>query len=886
MKDKCISAVSEAIGRDLTKAEAQKIEGKLLEKMRFIASQDPKAFQAMTPAQRLNYAADEAAQDLVKEAEQEKKRVVLAIEKSDALDEYIGEMQDKGINSLSALERKLVPAYDDKSDTTSSYTLAGSIRANAVRQLKDTFEAVNPRFWGLFEDKEGIKQLTRAIFGEQTGDAIVDKGAKAWLEVTEALRNQFNEAGGKIGKLENWAIPQHHSQLKVLKADKKQWVADVFPLLNRRKYFDDAGFPMTDKAIMELLDNAWLSIATGGVNQMTPSGAQGQSMLANRRAHHREIHFKDADSYLAYQEKYGEQSLWGIMQGHVDGLSKEIAALETFGPNPDATFKLFLEKSFQSSVLRDPANTAKHEQSAKELQGLFDYVSGKSQPVVNKHLAQGFDTLRNVQIAAKLGSAVVTSITDYGTLSLTAGINRLPAMQLFLNHLDALNPLNKEEENLAHRAGLGIDTLINGINRWGQDELGPTFSSKTASTVMRASGMEALDSARRRSFGVTMMSSIGELVKKYTNLADLAEDDHRILLSKGITDTNWNVWRMAKQENWGRGNGILTPESIQSISDAELQPLVDAANAEIDAKKAEKIANIESMSAMTPEKREQSIQEWETLYDNMKNGSADKIRRDAILKLLSTVLEETDMAVIRPGPKEKFITGGNTVRGTWKGELTRSFFLFKSFPIAMIYRHWGRAMGMDTAGGKALYIAKLMAATTVLGAVTQSVNDLLNGKNPRNYDVTDPKKSWKNWLGAMLKGGSLGIYGDFLFSEATQHSKNGMLGTLEGPVFGLAEEAINLTQGNLIQMAKGEETNFGAEATRFIKGNLPGANLWYAKAALDHLVFQNIQEYYSPGYLSRMKTRAKNEFGQTFYWDPGTGLDRIKTPDLGKAVGK
>lgn len=881
MKDKCISAVSEAIGRDLTKAEAQKIEGKLLEKMRFIASQDPKAFQAMTPAQRLNYAADEAAQDLVKEAELEKKRVVLAIEKSDALDEYIGEMQAKGINGINALERKLVPAYDDKSNTTSSYTLAGSIRANAVRQLKDTFEAVNPKFWGLFEDTEGVKQLTRAIFGEQTGDAIVDKGAKAWLEISEALRNQFNEAGGKIGKLENWAIPQHHSQLKVLNADRKQWVADVFPLLNRKKYFDDAGFPMTDQAIMKLLEDAWLTIATGGVNQMTPSGSQTSSMLANRRAHHREIHFKDADSYLAYQTKYGEKSLWGIMQGHIDGLSKEIAALETFGPNPDATFKLFTEKAFQSEVLRDPANTAKYEQQAKQLQGLYDYATGKTQPVVNKHLAQGFDTLRNGQIAAKLGSAVITSITDYGTLALTANVNRLPAMQLFLNQLDALNPLNKEEKNLAHRAGLGLDTLINGINRWGQDELGPTFSSKMASTVMHASFMESFDGMRRRFFGVTMMSSIGEQVEKHASLADLSPDDHRILLSKGITDTDWNVWRLAKQENWGRGNGILTPESIQSIPDAELQPLVDALNAEIDAKKEEKIANIESMSALTPEKKDQSIQEWETLYENMKKGSTDKIRRDAILKLLSTVLEETDMAVIRPGPKEKFITGGNMVRGTWKGELTRSFFLFKSFPIAMIYRHWGRAMGMDTAGGKALYIAKLIAATTVLGAVTQSINDLLNGKNPRNYDVTDPKKSWKNWLGAMLKGGSLGIYGDFLFSEATQHSKNGRLGVIEGPIFSLFEEVLNTG----LDPAFKEKSDFGANATKLIKGNLPGANLWYAKAALDHLIFQNIQEYYSPGYLSRMKTRAKNEFGQTYYWDPGADFSHIKTPDLGKAVG-
>jgi hypothetical protein len=85
-------------------------------------------------------------------------------------------------------------------------------------------------------------------------------------------------------------------------------------------------------------------------------------------------------------------------------------------------------------------------------------------------------------------------------------------------------------------------------------------------------------------------------------------------------------------------------------------------------------------------------------------------------RLLGAVSEEVDMAVITPGAREQWLPGGGIQRGTGKGELTRSFFLFKSFPISVVMRHWSRALGMPSAGGRAAYIATFLASTTLLGA--------------------------------------------------------------------------------------------------------------------------------------------------------------------------
>ncbi len=885
MRERCIKAVAEAIGRPITQAEANGIEERIVKNMRFAASRDPQAFRDLTSDERLQAAAELAAKELVDESVLKKRRISLALQAYDRLTNTIAELKQAGLDGMDALKRTLVFVADGKSNTMSAESRGNAIRNLAIANLKDAFEAVDSRLFGLLEDKEGVRQLTRAIFGEEADTPEITKGAEAWHTVADGLRNQFNQAGGKIGQLENWAIPQHHSQVRLVKAGADQWVTDIMGMLDRRRYLNDNGTLMNEQQLEEVMRGAWLTLATGGINKLEP-GVKGSGMLANQNAEARTIHFKDADSYLAYQEKYGEKSLWSVMTGHVESLSKQIAMLETFGPNPDNTFQALLDKELKAAAVGDPTNATKHEQEAKRLRSLYEYSTGKTQPIVNEHLAQVFDTLRNWLVSSRLGSAVITSLTDEATLHLTAHVNNLPDMQLIRNELAALNPLNKEEENLAHRAGLAVDTMLNHLNRWGQDNLGPTFSSKMASGVMRASGMEALDGARRRAFGVTYMSALGEMVGKYENLSDLDPTDNRILLSKGITDLDWLIWKQAELEKWGAGNGVLTPESIMRIPDEKIAELVDIERLRLEDEMIQKIDDIANMKTMTKAERQASIAEWSKIYEERMANLDEGARRDAMIRLLGVTLEETDMAVIRPGAQDKFLTGAGMERGTWKGELTRSFFQFKAFPLAMISRHWMRGSNMETAGGKAMYLGSLIVGTTVLGAVSQSINDLLTGKEVRNYNPFKGENGAKNWIAAFLKGGSLGLYGDFLFSGATQSNQAGPIAALLGPVAGLAEEAFKLTQGNIIEAMQGKDTHFGAELVRFVKGNTPGASLWYAKAALDHIIFHQLQEYFSPGYLATMQRRAQTEFGQSFWWTPGTGTEGMHAPDLAKAFGE
>ncbi|ETS99949.1 phage protein [Providencia alcalifaciens] len=814
MRTACIEAIQNASKRQLTAREVQNIEDRIISSMRNLARNDPASWRLLSESERLQRAGQMAAAELQREADLKQRRVALTIAARQRLDEHINNFQG---SKLEALNRTIAFSADGKSNFMSVETRAKATINYALSQLQEAFEAVDPKFFQLFEDQNGVRDLIYEMKGQDTRNVRAKKGAAAWHNVTSMLRNSFNRAGGDIGHLEDWGLPQSHSMQRVGKVTQDKWVSDVIGKLDRNKYIKEDGSVMNDAELQQFLDSAYETIATGGLNKINdrPIGVSG--MRANRGNASRQIHFKDAESYLEYQQLYGEKSLWDIMVGHIEGISKDIGLTETYGPNPDHVFQSLLNEITEIEVKGAPSKSGKIKRLRDGTENLYNFISGKTTPVANVHIAKFFDDLRNILIASRLGSALLSSFSDLGTMYLTAKVNNLPSAQLLKNQLAALNPANKDELRLARRAGLSMETLLGSINRWASDNMGPSFARWSANAVMRASGLSAWSDAHKRAFGVTMMGSIGDVVNRHADIKSIGEHDLAIMKSKGITETDWTIWRLAEQEDWGNGNNtMLTPESIMHIPNERL----------------------------------------------IEFGNPERVKFEAARKLLGDVTEEVDMAVISPGARERMIAGASKQRGAIGDELYRSIFLFKSFPISVVMRHW--AMGMQSAGGRVAYLAAFIAGTTVLGALSQQINDIASGKKPR--DMAD--ENWHTfWLAALLKGGGLGLYGDFLLSDHTKYG-SAALASLLGPVAGVVDDAIKIAQGVPLNAVEGKPEQTGGDTVKFVKGLIPGQNLWYTKAVLDHMVFNQLQEYFSPGYLRRMEKRSKKEFNQTYWWRP------------------
>ena len=74
----------------------------------------------------------------------------------------------------------------------------------------------------------------------------------------------------------------------------------------------------------------------------------------------------------------------------------------------------------------------------------------------------------------------------------------------------------------------------------------------------------------------------------------------------------------------------------------------------------------------------------------------------------------------------------------------------------------------------------------------------------------------------------------------------------------------------------------GRELVRFLMANTPGSSLWYARVALDRILWDQMQKELDPDYRESFRAierRARREFDQGYWWRPGD-LAPEAAPDI------
>jgi len=791
--------------------------------------------------QMIQAVAKRAADELLHQAAVRERQAYLQITKMGAREADVQQMRAAGIKPFDAIDGLLARDYSGRMNIESVEQRASGVRADLKRRVAATWDALGNDWLGFFQDREKQITLVRELRGEDTGDAVAAKGARAYHEAAEEARQAFNAAGGDVGKLDDWGMPQHHSQERVAAAGRDTWIDQVLPMLDRSRYADDLGRGWSDDEVRAFLGKAWDTIATNGIANLKPGTSQGAGKRANRNAESRQIHFKDADSVLRYWETFGDRSLVEILDHHLDRIAKDTAFIEKFGPNPDLTFQTLRDRALQETVVADPTQMEKMMSRALKSDSLYEYAAGRIKPTANQAISNVADGIAALNSAGKLGGAFWASMFgDKVTYEAVSHLNDIPMMQRWQNELKLLNPVNAEDRRQLMRQGLMAEYVRNGLNRF-YDDMGPgasggwtggfkTTSGKFANAVLRLTGMNAINELRKGAFGLSLMDSIGHEISTGRGFADLDQSDVRTLRHMGVTEADWKTWQLANLDEISGNKTVLTPESIARIPDDKLRS-------------AGVIGALDDADA------------------------AAGARRAAIVKLLGAVNTESDFAIVTPGWRERAQFYAGAQRGTFKGEIWRSFLQFKSFPWATFQRSLDLVANADTAVGKAAMTSYLLAATTLAGAMIIQVRDMLSGKDPRHMGGDD---WYKFWGAAFMQGGALGIYGDFLNGINETRMGSGPLETFAGPTIGpLLELGLVHPLNALKAKAEGKETHLGAQSIQSLKGFIPGNNIWYAKAAIDHLVWQRVMEMVSPGYLSSIRSRSLHDYRQDWWWQPG-----------------
>lgn len=841
IKPQCIAAIqaaAKAAGRTkpLTDAQMANIDSRLQRTMRELARTEP-TWQSLSPDQRLMMASDRAMQDIAHEAQRKVVNAQLQIVKTAATEQRINDLL--ALHDGDKRAQALVHDIDKTADTITGIKMEsmGNLMALMDAVKSGQGASVGRRVAMLLFDANNPKMthdLAHEIFGNadgRTGNKVAQEGAKAWLKVIDDLRQRFNASGGDVGQLDYGYLPQPHDSARVRAAGRDPWVQKMLPLLDRSRYVDETGARLGDAEVMTMLESVYDTISTDGMNKTDPGAFQGTGARANRGGDHRELHFKDADAFLSYVAEFGRGSMYDAMVGHIGGKARDIGLVERYGPNPNATMGL----QFDLAARADGTKIDALDRSfGLRPQSYWDSINGSASSPASARIAQIGTDMRNIQTFGKLAGAVISSITDVGTYIVSTGYNRLSYWDSIANI--GKSAASKDTRDFLTTHGIIAESMIGDMNRWTGDNIRQTWSGRLAQSTLKLSLMNAWTDTLRRAFSLTMMQGLARMAK--TDWARLTEWDRHLLENKGITDADWQVITKAQLTSFG-GKDHLTPESIHATGDARSSEIVS--------------------------------------------------------KVLGLIQDESEFAVMNPDLATKTLaSGGGLQRGTVRGELARSMMQFKSFPIAMISRHWRRMLETPTISdgsapimaNKLVYSGAMLITTTALGAIALQAKQMVSGKDPIDMQGDH---AGKFWLKAMAQGGGLSIVGDTLLNDPGDNPGDvaaNALKSVAGPAIGtVADAVLKVGAANVWKASKGGQTHALAETVSLARANLPYINLWYAKAALDHMGMHALQENLSPGYLSKMQQRARKDFGQDFWWQPGTGAPD-RAPDLGKAVGQ
>ena len=241
---------------------------------------------------------------------------------------------------------------------------------------------------------------------------------------------------------------------------------------------------------------------------------------------------------------------------------------------------------------------------------------------------------------------------------------------------------------------------------------------------------------------------------------------------------------------------------------------------------------------------------------------AAETRRELDVRLRAMIADEVSYAIIEPDVRTRAVATGGLRRGTLPGELVRAMMQFKSFAVGFTQRVLGRRLyAARTPWAGMAGLAELMALLTVGGLFATWAKDVSRGRTPKALFDDRDNVRFETLLAAMLQGGGLGIYGDFLFGSYNRFNR-GAFETLSGPLIGDIAELLGLYE----DIRAGEP-----RASRFVNfaiGTTPFLNLWYTRAAVDVLFLNALREGVSPGWLARERRRMRERYGQTWIFGP------------------
>lgn len=835
----CIDAIqgaAQAAGRELNLEELTEVVEDLQNRI--------KQLQATDDMLSLEDAALKAADELGNEV-----KLAAAIEKRNA--------------ALNARRRAELVGYirntwSDRPDLGLESFLVGTnvartgSRRSVSAEQKQLAQGYIAGFLNDMEKSELLPFLTRGDNDAEISDALwrigMDKPldgldarsveiAKVMQKYQEMARVDANRAGAFIRKLPGYVVRQSHDPYKLERAGFEKWRDEILPKLDERTF---EGNPDREGVLLA----AYNGLVSGN-HLKAPSGDpmpfKGPRNLAKKVSQERVLHFKDGLAWHEYNQVYGAGSLREAFLGGLDSMGQNTGLMRRLGTNPKANWDAALDE-LQQDFKRDPQALKKFGTDRRSwLDNRFAEVDGSTRIAANQVVARVAANLRAWQSMAKLGGAVVSAVTDLPVAASELNYQGQGMLSSVGGLIKGLTQGRKKAEQREILSSLGVffdNVRGDVVSKFSADDSVGGKMSRAQQLFFKLNGLTWWTDTMRSTAALMMSHNLA--YNRGNSLDQLSDELKRSLSLFGIDSGRWDLLRSTPAKA-ADGREYLTTQGIDDIPSEQIEAYLASVG---------RTSNAAAVSELREELRGQ---------------------------LRSFITDRASYAVIEPDARTRAIMRQGTRPGTVPGELLRFIGQFKAFPVAVLQKSFGRELygrgytpsaygasyapgrellsALRNGGGEKLGIAQLMLWTTMFGYGAMAAKDLLKGREPRN-----PTEA-KTWVAAMLQGGALGIYGDFLFGESNRFGGT-LTSSLAGPVLG-GVDSLN----DLYQRAKaGDDT--ASASLRFALNNTPFMNLFYTRIAADYLFLYSVQEAVNPGSIRRLESRMQKENAQNFLLSP------------------
>ncbi len=721
-------------------------------------------------------------------------------------------------------------------------SLQSMIRAevrSVMAAISEVTEATGENIIGQSRDARLLNRILDELHGDDSGDALARRMADQVRAQQERLRQSFNAHGGNIGKLEDFGISHSHDVVKMRREGFDAWRDTIATKLDWSRIEDFAtGQPFArkkgeipDRAVTDrFLRDVYENITTRGWNtRKATMGTQGRA-LYNKRGDHRVLHFQSGKAWREYNRDFGDGDLFSSLIGGLSGMARDVALMRVLGPNPRMGLQ-FAEALAQRQAgrLADGALEARVESAAKLSRAMLAHLDGSANSPVNQSWGAFFSGVRSVLTSIQLGSAILSSPTDLATLTMasrTVGVN--PA-NVLSRHTQLM--ASSATRRTAARMGYVADTLADAgatTARYVGDIWVPNVARKLAGFTMRASGLSHWTDMARTAFQMEFAGALADMAGQAFD--QIPEAMRRALSSRGIGAADWDMLR-APQGRFTADNGadFLSP-----------------------------FYWLEHQTALPRDQAEGLAMRLQMIIEEHMEYAVPTANVEGTARM---------MMGVQPG--------------SVPGELIRSLGMYKSFALSLTLNQIRRFNALPTRMDKLKYAAMMGSGLLMLGALSVQLKELAKGRDPRPMDTPS------FWLAALFQSGGLGIFGDF-FSSETSRAGGGLAETIAGPVVGAGGDVIRLVAQPIQDMANGDDPNIGRSVSNFVRRNTPVASsLWYARAAYDRAVADNLQRLLDPeaeANWRRQERQRERDFGSATWWERGEMLP-FRAPDLSNAMG-